>query len=53
MAQFIDDANFAPIGGNPATNPYGTPDTSKELEQQKFEINRKIVETKKFVVLNL
>ena len=53
MAQFIDDANFAPIGGNPATNPYGTPDTSKELEQQKFEINRKIVENKEICSFEL
>lgn len=53
MAQFIDDANFPPIGGNPAANPYGTPDTSKELEQQKFEINRKIVENKEICSFEL
>ena len=39
MAQFLDAANFS---GN--TNPYGSPDPTKELEQQKFLINKKVVE---------
>ncbi len=39
MAQFLDAANFS---GN--TNPYGTPDPTKELEQQNFLINKKVVE---------
>ena len=44
MAQFLDDSNFAPIDSNPPTNPYGTADSTKELEQQKFIINKKIIE---------
>jgi len=39
LAQFLDIANFT---GN--SNPYGTADPSKELEQQEFLINKKIVE---------
>ena len=39
MAQFLDDANFS---GN--SNPFGSPDPTKELEQQEFLINKKIVE---------
>lgn len=39
MAQFLDAANFS---NN--TNPYGTPDPLKELEQQEFLVNKKIVE---------
>ena len=44
MARFLDADNFAPIDGNPATNPFGTPNPDMELEQQKFEINKKIIE---------
>ena len=44
MARFLDADNFAPIDGNPATNPFGTPNSNMELEQQKFEINKKIIE---------
>tara|TARA_Y100001938_G_C8075080_1_gene425525 strand:- start:1475 stop:2065 length:591 start_codon:yes stop_codon:yes gene_type:complete len=39
MAQFLDSSNFA---NN--TNPYGTPDSNKQLEEQKFLINKKIIE---------
>tara|TARA_R100000353_G_scaffold52307_3_gene41659 strand:- start:264 stop:854 length:591 start_codon:yes stop_codon:yes gene_type:complete len=39
MAQFLDSSNFA---NN--SNPYGTPDSNKQLEVQKFLINKKIIE---------
>ena len=39
MAQFLDSSNFA---NN--TNPYGSPDSNKQLEEQKFLINKKIIE---------
>jgi len=39
LAEFLDNANFT---GN--SNPYGTPDPTKELERQEFLINKKIVE---------
>ena len=39
MAQFLDGQNFVN-----QINPYGTPDSTKQLEQQKFLINKKIVE---------
>ena len=39
MARFLDAKNFLND-----INPFGTPDDSKELEQQKFEINKKIIE---------
>ena len=39
MAQFLDKENFAD-----EINPYGEPDSTKELEQQKFLINKKIIE---------
>ena len=48
LARFIDAVNFPSN-----VNPYGTPDTSKELEQQKFEINRKIVENKEICSFEL
>ncbi len=38
LAQFLDDANFTD------TNPFGTADRTKELEQQTFLINKKIIE---------
>tara|TARA_R100000426_G_scaffold81767_1_gene59822 strand:- start:8 stop:595 length:588 start_codon:yes stop_codon:yes gene_type:complete len=38
LAQFLDDANFN------GTNPYGTANRDKELEQQEFLINKKILE---------
>ena len=41
LAQFLDTANFT---GN--SNPYGTADPNKELEQQEFIINKKVVENK-------
>jgi len=39
MARFLDAKNF-----KDQINPFGTPDDSKELERQKFEINKKIIE---------
>ena len=39
LAQFLDDANFSS-----GSNTYGTADPTKELEQQEFLINKKIVE---------
>jgi|TARA_Y100000114_G_scaffold145817_1_gene155832 lambda family phage minor tail protein L len=39
LAQFLDDANFS--GGS---NTFGTADPDKELEQQEFLINKKIIE---------
>tara|TARA_B100000927_G_scaffold84966_1_gene68293 strand:+ start:65 stop:673 length:609 start_codon:yes stop_codon:yes gene_type:complete len=53
LAQFLDDSNFAPIDGNPATNPYGTADTSKELEQQEFLINKKVIENNQICTFEL
>ena len=38
LAQFLDDANFTD------TNPFGRADRTKELEQQTFLINKKIIE---------
>ena len=39
LAQFLDSQNFPN-----QTNPYGTPDPNRELEQQIFQINKKLVE---------
>jgi lambda family phage minor tail protein L len=39
MARFLDADNFA---NN--TNPFGTPNTNMELEQHKYQINKKLVE---------
>jgi lambda family phage minor tail protein L len=39
MARFLDANNFAN-----STNPFGTPDPTKELERQIFEINKKVIE---------
>ena len=41
LVQFLDDVNFT---NN--INPYGTADPNKELEQQEFIINKKVVENK-------
>lgn len=48
LAQFLDDVNFT---GN--SNPYGTADPTKELEQQEFLINRKIAENNKLCSFEL
>ena len=39
LAQFLDNINFSS-----GSNTYGTADPTKELEQQQFLINKKIVE---------
>ena len=39
MARFLDANNFAN-----STNPFGTPDPTKELERQILEINKKVIE---------
>ena len=39
LAQFLDAQNFS---GN--TNPYGTPDNTKKLDDEIFDINKKTIE---------
>ena len=41
LAKFIDAVNFAPIGGNPSVNPFGTPDPTAEFPQEVHAIDRK------------
>tara|TARA_B100000424_G_scaffold260226_1_gene243861 strand:- start:686 stop:1279 length:594 start_codon:yes stop_codon:yes gene_type:complete len=48
LAQFLDDANF--IGGS---NTYGTADSTKELEQQEFLINKKVIENNQICTFEL
>lgn len=48
FAQFLDSNNFPN-----QTNPYGTPDPNKEMEQQIFQINKKIVENNRICSFEL
>ena len=49
LAQFLDDSNFAGSSGNP----YGRADRSKELEQQEFLINKKVIENNQICTFEL
>ena len=48
MARFLDANNFA---NN--TNPFGTPDPTKALEQHEFEINKKVLENNEVCTFEL
>ena len=39
LAQFLDEQNFPN-----QTNPFGTPDSTKKLDDQIFDINKKVIE---------
>ena len=48
LARYLDAANFT--GG---TNPFGTPDTTQELPQEIYFIDRKVVENREIVQFEL
>jgi len=48
LARYLDAANFT--GG---TNPFGTPDTTQELPQEIYFIDRKVVENREVVQFEL
>ena len=48
LARFLDAANFT--GG---TNPFGTPDTTQELPQEIYFIDRKVLENREIVQFEL
>jgi len=48
LAKFLDAANFS--GG---TNPFGTPDTTQELPQEIYFIDRKVIENRQIVQFEL
>ena len=48
LARFLDAANFT---GN--TNPFGTPDTTQELPQEIYFIDRKVLENREIVQFEL
>jgi len=53
LARFLDAANFAPIGSNPPTNPFGTPDPDAEFPREIYTIDRKASENRDVVEFEL
>tara|TARA_R100000231_G_scaffold2759_1_gene5020 strand:+ start:924 stop:1769 length:846 start_codon:yes stop_codon:yes gene_type:complete len=53
QTKFLDANNFPAIGGNPAANPYGTPDPTAEYKREIYLVDRKATENREIVEFEL